>query len=231
MKNNILIFIGMVFLANSVWAVDISIKKINEVDHKAKYLIDFSYPYINGQKEFNKYVSRFVSSKIDKFKKDIKEWEKDSKEAEKIGLSSPDALNGLLVPCKIMNKEPNAISVYFLCEYDYKVGAHPRHMVYALNYDLTKNKPISITDVIENDPKVVEKVIDYSVKELGKQSRANGLDVDAEWVRNGVGKSLKNFSEFNIVKDGVIINFDEYKVSPYSEGPRQVLLPFSLLKK
>ena len=231
MRNKIIALIGLVLFANSAWAVDVTIKKINEVDHKAKYLIEFSYPHIKGQKQFNAYVDKFVAAKINKFKKDIKAWEKDAKEAVKIGLSTPDSLNGLLAPCKIMNTDPNAISLYFLCEYDYRVGAHPRHMIYTLNYDLTKNKPIYITDVIENDPRVVGNVIDFSVKELIKQSKANGLDVDEEWVRNGVGKTLKNFSEFNIVKDGIIINFDEYKVSSYSEGPRQVLLPLSLFHR
>jgi hypothetical protein len=49
-------------------------------------------------------------------------------------------------------------------------------------------------------------------------------------VIRGAGPLEKNFSVFNITKDGLLITFTTYQVASYADGPQEVFIPYRELK-
>jgi len=220
----ILLFVPCLFAEQ----IKINNKVINEKNKELRYQIAIKYPYIEKQAKFNEYVRSIIDRKINYFKKNVNDWHKDLVGLEKDGTGFPGDNNLLEISYSVLNRDPRSISILFTGFSNYLMAAHPSHDIFTANYDLAGGKEIMITDITGND---LKKVSEYCVKVLMEETRKLGLTSDEEWVRRGAGPDIKNYKSFNITKKDLIINFNEYDVSTYSEGPRRVLLPLVLFHR
>jgi len=50
-------------------------------------------------------------------------------------------------------------------------------------------------------------------------------------VTQGTKPESKNFKNWNLQADSILITFDEYQVAPYVYGTQEVEIPYSVLEK
>ncbi|HPZ08635.1 MAG TPA: DUF3298 domain-containing protein [Candidatus Eremiobacteraeota bacterium] len=194
------------------------------------YSLKYSYPLLDSYKnkdiqdEFNKEITSLVEEQVNSFKKDMAETEYFKSEFK----------SSFILESTIINKVDDLISIKFLTEVYYAGAAHPSHDIWTLNYDLKTGKTINLKDLFMENSDYLKVISDYSIKELsdkaGKDAKEQGYEPDYDWIKEGAGPKEENFRSFNLTDEGLIINFNEYQVACYAEGPKEVIIPYSKLK-
>jgi hypothetical protein len=203
-------------------------KKIHEEDPVYRYTIDAIYPQISGKniskaaEEFNQRVFTMVSNNLQSFKNSVKQDFPHMK-------TLPESVqhNQLKVDYDIDVINPlSLVSVRLTIESMQAGRAHPYNQHQVLNFDLLNNKELALSDLFKPDAKFLEAIANYSNSRL--QESVNEKD---KWmISEGTKPLLKNYKNWNIEADAILITFDEYQVAPHMYGPQEVEVPFSELK-
>lgn len=101
-------------------------------------------------------------------------------------------------------KDEKIVSYCFEISSDHAGAAHPFTEYYSFNYDLKRNKQFTFSDYFNvrssQDTQIFIRIINEAINrpyiEVGK---IDGLD-------------------FNIEKDSIAFNFDDYEIASYAEG-------------
>lgn len=104
-------------------------------------------------------------------------------------------------------------------------GAHGTTSIKSLNFRLQPYKELALDDVL-GGPVDYKVLSDLAQIELYKQLNGG----DKAMVESGTGPFAKNYDTFTFDRKGVTFYFDPYQVAPYSEGPQQITLSYSVLK-
>lgn len=205
------------------------VPKKNLEENKDQHItIEVIYPQIEGKDlnahalEFNKLVSDRIQQEIQQFK--------DSVHAEMPNLETlPEELrkNNFRIDFDIdlvTPKDKHLISVRFSIEGFQAGSAHPYHKFQVLNFDLSNGKELALNDLFKPSAKYLTVFSQYSKKVLHEK-----LD-DKSFISTGTEPVAKNFKNWNIQNDSILITFDEYQVAPYSYGPQEIEIPYSMLK-
>jgi len=115
-------------------------------------------------------------------------------------------------------------------------GAHPNHSYFSVNFDKTSQEIISIKDLFEDTETALEKISRFSISNIlmQKSVRLNEKISEDEWLAEGAGPDLKNYSIFVFVPDensrieGLKFIFPPYQVGPYVEGEYEVTVPSAI---
>lgn len=104
-------------------------------------------------------------------------------------------------------------------------AAHPYHYSMTFNYDLEQGANLSLDDIFRPDSNYLEAVSSYCIFELSKRDIGfyGGFEQGAE-------PTPKNYRNWNVTSNGLMITFDEYQVAPYAAGAQIVTVPYEELK-
>lgn len=199
----------------------------NETLH---YKIDIIYPQISGThlplaaKTFNQDVLALVAQQVNQFKTNIAE----------------DKAHMLTLPREIQHN-------YFKMDYDIDVifpqnvsiislrlsaegmqagRAHPFHTHTALNFDFTHGKMLALNDLFKSHAAYLAVIAKYSQQHLSHTLKQN----DQWMLAEGTKANAKNYKNWNLEEDALLITFDEYQVAPYTYGAQEVEIPYAELK-
>jgi len=100
---------------------------------------------------------------------------------------------------------------------------HPIAYYETINYDLDKQRPLETRDVFR--PGYLKVFSSYSRKHLRDKYEIS----DDNWLDRGTSPRSRNFPNWNIVPDGILISFDDYQVSSHSFGQPELIVPCSEL--
>jgi hypothetical protein len=202
----------------------------HHVDAALSYQIDVNYPQIKGKdlsvasKHFNQEVEKMVNDEVTHFKK-------------LVALDAPHMKtlpenirkNSLKIDYDIDVIKPKTgtiVSVRLSSEGMQAGRAHPYHSNRAVNFDLATGKMLSLNDLFKKNSKFLQLIAEYSNKSLNQK-----LKKDNWMVAQGTKADVKNFKNWNLQADSLLITFDEYQVAPYVYGKQEVEVPYSELKK
>jgi len=102
---------------------------------------------------------------------------------------------------------------------------HPIDYYETINYDLQRGRQLRIHDLFKRGHLRV--FSSYSRKRLAETYEIP----NQEWFEKGTAPKARNFSDWNIVPDGVLISFEDYQVSSHSFGQPELIVPYSELRK
>lgn len=104
-------------------------------------------------------------------------------------------------------------------------AAHPSHYSMTFNYNLEQGKKLSLGDLFAADTGYLKTISSFCIAELSRRSIGfyGGFEQGAEPLE-------KNYRNWNITFEGLLITFDEYQVAPYVAGPQTILVPYGELK-
>ncbi len=202
----------------------------HEADQNAKYSVELHYPQIQGTelsneaKLFNTEIMRLVSEEVDQFKKNLA-----LDKAHMKTLPENARQNSLKMDYDIDVIKPKSgtvVSVRLSVEGMQAGRAHPYHNNRVVNFNLTTGKALSLNELFKKDSKFLQRLAEYSNKSL-----THKLKSDNWMIAQGTKADEKNFKNWNLQADSILITFDEYQVAPYVYGKQEVEVPYSELKK
>lgn len=204
-------------------------KNAHQESPQLKYSADVKYPQIQGKLSkgavaFNEHIQKVISDAMADFKT----------------TASLDQVNMKNVPEDLRKdtfnmdydldvvKPKNAmiLSVRLSIESSLAGRAHPAHQKRVVNFDLNTGKEITLSELFKPHSKFLQTLSAYSSKSLNAKLK------NENWmISTGTKPDIKNFKNWNIQEDSLLITFDEYQVAPYANGPQEVEIPYSALKK
>jgi len=228
MKSTFAILLLTFFLTGSPFSQNYTIEHngIKKENKEKKYEISIGYSQIKGlnnssEKGYNKLLKSFAEAQADSFKVWMEDWE-----------SPPDFEQGSFYDLNdtVLYSDSRIVSTLFY-ELDYFAGAaHPNNNNYSFNYDLEKNKEITLGDLFRgNYLKLLSEICIEEIAKSKTEYDPNFSAADDDWLNSGAGPDEKNFKVFNITKDKFIITFTTYQVASYAEGPQTVEIPYDRL--
>lgn len=117
---------------------------------------------------------------------------------------------------------------YWSIKYDisfyFDGAAHPGHYNMNINYDLDRDRPLTLDELFLPGSNYLQVIADYCKAELTKR------DIAFEGFSTGADPLPENYTHWNMSNEGLVITFDEYQVAPYAAGPQVVVIPFSALQ-
>ena len=190
----------------------ITAKSIKEKNSRLKTEISARYPLISGSAspdKFNSISEQLVRKHISDFKRGL-------------DCSAEDRVCELSIEYKPALVTKRIISVEFWAGTD-TGGAHPNSYSFVLNYDVDKQQVLSLNDLFSASD-YLRTISDYCIKRLRDQVS------DYESLRDGASSEPDNYKSWLITNNGLQITFDAYQVASYAEGPKSVIVPYSVLK-
>jgi hypothetical protein len=203
------------------------------------YTIDAEFPRMTGftdgtvEKAFNRAVAAMAGEKV-----------RDFRAAAKSTPPVNGMSNGLDLGFSVAFKNDTIVSLTMAdCQF-YAGAAHPSHDMNTFNFDLKKGSKIELFDLFDMAKKdheisdifrdlhedylergfpILKRLSDYCKSDLARQG------IESSWLDDGAGPKEMNFRNFNVTDKGLIINFNEYQVASYAEGPQVVEIPYEAL--
>lgn len=204
----------------------ISHKEFAHATKKPKYEFSITYPEIKGftgnvtgMEMFNRYINDVVRAKSDTFSSWMIDWDTTT--------SNHEMGSYYEAGDTVYYASNEFISVQFYEGYYFSGAAHPNNSSFAVNYDLVKYKAIGLGDVLTGP--WLDSISAICIRELRKLKGSDGEILD-DWIQSGAGPDPKNYSVWNITKEGLLITFVTYQVGSYAEGPSEVLVAYGDIK-
>lgn len=207
---------------------DLKIVAVQKHEENAEpaYEIDTNYPQLTGKlspaaENFNRSVLKLVEGSVQQFKNYVK-----SDQIHMQTLPEAQRQNSLQIDYDVDVIAPAnhpVISVRLNIEGMQAGRAHPYHAHQVLNFDLQKNKALALSDLFKPRTNYLGLLAKFCDAKLN-----NSLQ-DKWMVKEGTAPAEKNYKNWNIEADGILITFDEYQVAPYADGVQEVEIPFSVL--
>lgn len=215
MKHNIIIFLLLLNILLLTSIINFSVnakatnnneKKLEAKNHDCKILIYYPetiYPKLN----------KTISSKVDYYLKNFKKNAKNS--------PIPESFQFTLYIFYETYTYKDYLSYVFRIE-EFTGRAHPNHELFTINYNIKENKFITIKDLKDKDPHILEELSKTSRTMLKENKNINSLSM----LYEGTTPTIENFSNFVFTKKGLTFFFPQYQVAPYSEGEFNITVPY-----
>ena len=213
----IALIIGFAIVGSDVQArvaPKVTPKAIKENNRRLKYEISARCPQISGVTAaagFNRRAERLVRQRIATFKRDIGTPERGSR------------ARSLEINYSVSLVSDNLISVGFDAYFE-TGGAHPNSYSFVLNYDLQSGRELALGDLFKPNSGYLRVISDYCIRQLRNQVS------DYDTLRDGAAPTTNNYNSWLITQRGLSVTFDSYQVASYAEGPKGVLVPYSVIK-
>lgn len=203
-------------------------KTQTEEDPALNLSFNATYPQIVGTsltdsaKNFNQHITSMVTAEINQFKNSVK------RDLPHMKTLPEDVRhNTLSIDYDVDVIHPNPLSLVSIrlnIEGMQAGRAHPFHIYRVLNFDLSHNKELALSDLFKPQANYLQSLSKYSSEKLTASLK------DKWMIASGAKANLANYKNWNIQADSILITFDEYQVAPYTNGPQEVEIPFSELK-
>jgi hypothetical protein len=194
----------------------------NDVSEKNRWEIEAAYPELRlkGDK-IEEGVSRLaktrVMGQVNEFKKEMSGFTAEDRK------NLPRGVNyELSISYNIEYLGDDFVSINF-GRSEYTGGAHPNHLSFTINYDLTSEKELKLTDLFKENTNFLDIISKNSIEQISeKQDEFKDID----WIREGAGPKINNFQSWNITRKGLKFSFDPYQVGPYAIGGFETIVPY-----
>lgn len=203
-------------------------KKLHEENQELHYTIDAIYPQIEGknlsaaEKEFNQRMTKMVNDETEQFIHNVK---LDIPHMKTLPIE--ELHNDLNVDYDMdVLHQLSLVSVRLTVEGMQAGRAHPYRSHRVLNYDLAHNKELVLSDLFKPKANYLAAIAEFSHKKLHETVH----EKDKWMIKEGAKAVAKNYKNWNIEKEALLITFDEYQVAPYVYGPQEVEIPYSELQ-
>jgi len=200
-------------------------------DLQLHYSMDVTYPQISGDplsaaaQQFNQQILDKVNAQVTQFKTSV------AKDAEHMKtLPEEVQRNTFKLDYDLDVVHPDHlsfISVRLSTESMQAGRAHPFHSHDVLNYDLTHGKELVLKDLFKSHADYLQTIAKFSHQQLNQT-----LQERDQWmIAEGTKPNEKNYKNWNLEEDALLITFDEYQVAPYVYGAQEVEIPYSALEQ
>lgn len=195
---------------------DLIERSLSQESQDPPYSINIVYPHFEEEHAqtapFNDEINRRVEEATESFVEAVIEREDEN---------GGRPISTLTIDYELTHTDDRLVSVYLGFDTYIAISAHPLPASQSLNFDISNAQFLSLGDLFL--PEVDPLGIILAVVEPELLSRDLGFTAG---VAEGVLRSRENW---NLLPEGLRVNFDVYEVGPYAAGPQHVLIPWEVL--
>jgi len=125
---------------------------------------------------------------------------------------------------ELVSPPDNIFSLKFEITSYAKGAAHPFDYSRTATYDLEKGEDVTLDQLFLPGSDYLGTISAYCIAKL------SASEIGPVFSIEGAQPDAKNYRNWNITADGLLITFDEYHVAPYAAGPQTVVVPYSALR-
>lgn len=118
----------------------------------------------------------------------------------------------------------NIISLKFIATSYTKGAAHPFEYSRTATYDLETGQFVTLNQLFLSGSDYLGAISAYCI------AKFQASEISPVFSIEGALPDARNYRNWNITADGLLITFDEYQVAPYAAGPQLVIVPYSFLQ-
>ncbi len=197
-------------------------KKVNEHVEDV-YDIKAEYPQIKSLRSkqaiaFNRWLEKFVLNDVVEFRGLERAAMKKNK-----GKPSPSIGESLDISYEVIFASKDLISLAFSQKVMALGQMHPIDYPVPVNYDLKKGRLLKLNDLFRPKANFLKAFSQYCQAELKRQ-------YGEQLFMEGTEAKAKNYKNWNINPEGIMISFDDYQVGPHAMGQPVIVIPYSTLK-
>lgn len=165
-------------------------------------------------KAFNEAVNLLMAGEIESFKNGL------------IGLPTPPAIAVSTFDAKyeVVYQGGNIWSLRFDISVYADGAAHPGALIHTFNYDFDQSKPIRLEDLFLPGSNYLQTLSDICSKEL------TARDIGFNETTVGTEPTPKNYRNWNITPEGLVITFERGQVTAYVAPAQVVTIPYNDLQ-
>ena len=194
----------------------------DEYIDQINYNVKLSYPHSKNCSSFNKVIDNTVKKIYADFAQNYLK--------QDYSKATFNANFELILEAGELYEDEDYISV-ILAPYYFTGGAHGYSGFYSINYSVKQKKVLSLKDVLgKNYKKSLEKISKEAKAELIRLAQKENIPFEMETIDEITEPKLENFQNFQITKEALIIQFDEYTAWPRVYGAPQISLPLEKIK-
>ncbi len=193
-------------------------------DNTKPFKIAITYPYIEGQDDFNLNMEAAINQELSDFKKNSLANDAAVKANDPADYAKYPSEYDLTISYDKGEVDSDIISI-MVNVYNFEGGAHGASYFVPVNYNVKTKKEIALADLFPGQPDYVQKISNYCVQDLTKQLTKSLGNLNGTWIKDGAGPKEENFQAFLIQKDTIVFYFPQYQVAFYAAGSFQVVMP------
>lgn len=187
-----------------------------EESEEPRYEIDGVWPNLEGPEDaaapFNAESDRLTTEIREDFLLVVEERSEGSEGSGEAPLST------LTFNYDLTYSDQHVFSFHQVFDQYIAMSAHPFPFSYSLNYDAQEREFIQLTDLFLPSIDPIEQLEVYVDPVL--------IDRDFGYAAGTAGDVMTERENWNLLSEGLRINFDVYEVAPYAAGPQYVLIPW-----
>lgn len=187
-----------------------------EESEEPRYEIDGIWPNLSGPEDsvtvFNNESDRLTAEIKDDFLMIVEERALESEGSGEAPLST------LTYYYDLTYSDQYTFSFYQVFDQYIAMSVHPFSFSYSLNYDAQQGEFIQLSDLFLPSIDPIEQLEVYVDPVL--------IDRDFGYTAGTAGEVMAERENWNLLSEGLQINFDVYEVAPYAAGPQNILIPW-----
>jgi hypothetical protein len=196
--------------------------KYKAVSHKIRYAITGEYPLVRSADSRAVRLNRAIQNKISK--QHAYATHPNCKDFyERGAFSKDDPLETSDFNYEILFGNDEFLSIRFH-DMTYSAGAaHPLEDYFSLNFDLHRGAIFPLSSIFKSNTGYQQRLVELCKKGLDNQGVSTFPDA--------ISAELRRHTEWNITREGLVINFDRCAVSGCMDGEHSVIIPYHELAK
>ncbi|HKR58162.1 MAG TPA: RsiV family protein [Pyrinomonadaceae bacterium] len=171
-------------------------------------------------KRFNRWIKRKVLSDVARFRRLELRAEPRARR-----LGKPSITEGLELTFRMYYSDKWLISFRLTHSVMAAGHMHPIDYYETINYDLRQGRPLRAGDLFKRG--YLKAFSEFSRKWLSETYEIP----NENWFREGTAPRTRNFPNWNVVPDGILISFEDYQVSSHNFGQPELIVPYPKLKR
>lgn len=128
---------------------------------------------------------------------------------------------------EVPRNDGSALSLLFTY-YNYTGGAHPNSNFETFHFLMPDGYNAEIAEIFA--PRGIARISDISISQLKRDLGGPDGMTDGDWISRGAGPNARNFRNFTLLPDALVLHFDSYQVAAYAAGRQEVRIPISQLR-
>ncbi len=181
-----------------------------------RYEIQIAFPNLQGPADlvggFNQEIDGIVQSLQVQFLNDVRDRQVET------DIEAQSTASTLTVTYEVTYFDQQFISVYLLMDQYIAISAHPFSFSKSFNYNLQQGEFIPMSNLFKPEVDPVGVIVDAIEPAL----EGKGFGYQAGTAANVMGTR----ENWNLLPEGLRINFDVYEVAPYAAGPQYFIIPW-----
>jgi uncharacterized protein YecT (DUF1311 family) len=179
-----------------------------------KYRIAFAYPR-TGHAAIDATIEEWVNARASAFVEEAKDG------------PTPVGPWWAELEFEVGRNDADAFSVLFVYR-TYTAGPHPNRNFEAFHFLMPDGVDVEFAELFTAAG--VKRTSDLAIAQLKRDLLGPQQMSDDAWIRNGAGPNARNFCNFVLKRDELVLHFDPYQVAAYVVGEREVRIPRAKLE-